>query len=465
MKKNILIYEKNPEALDFIQNYFKENKDLEPHLAKDITEFKKLVSKQPFDACIINSPEGLKQLKKSQIKSSTIAIISSNKTEGIRLAVDFDIDNFIIKPFNKFELDHKLRTAININRLLKDIFLEKNDLKNLIELIYIISSTLNPSEVLYLIVKKLSEMVNVPRCSIISIDPLSYNTATVISTSEDPMISKIKIDLRKYPEIKKAVDNKEVVIIKDAPNDPLMKDVIKHIKPLGIKSIIVIPIIFNDEVIGTLFLKTSKISRTFTKKEINLCIAFANASANIIYNAYIHEKVKKERDRLEKLAITDYLTGLYNVRYFYVRLKEEFSRTKRYNIPLCCIMIDVDHFKKINDSYGHRIGDIVLRELSQLIKRNIRKSDVLARYGGEEFILLLPNTSLDGAIVKAENIRKLIKEHSFKTLRKKELITVSAGIACSSNKKVKSEDDLITLSDTALFQAKNKGRDNVAIYS
>lgn len=465
MSPEILIYEKNIEILNFLEDYFQENKDLKPYFTKSATELKELVKKKRFDAMLIQSPEGLTHLKKFDIKAPVIAIISSKKTEGIRSAIDLDIDNFILKPLDKHELNHKLRTIINRNKWLKDIFLKKKDLETLMELLYIISSTLNPSEVLYLIVKKIAEMIKVTRCSVISIDPTDGKIAKVVSTFEDPMIRNIKLDLKKYPEIRKALEIKDIVIIKDAMKDPLMKDVIEFIKPLDIKSIIVIPIIFRNEVIGTLFLRTSRKKIPFTKREINLCIAFANASANTLYNAYLHEKIKKERCRLEKLAITDFLTGLYNVRYFYNRLNEEFSRAKRYNTNLSCIMLDIDYFKRINDTYGHRVGDIVLREFSQLIKRHIRKSDVLARYGGEEFILLLPNTGIDGAVTKAEYLRKITKEHRFKMLKPEDSITISIGIVCTSNEKVKTEDDLITLSDNALFQAKQRGRDNVCIYT
>jgi two-component system cell cycle response regulator len=341
--------------------------------------------------------------------------------------------------------------------------MEKKDLKALIELTYFISSTLKPKEVLYLIVKKLSKILKVTRCSIISIGNQRY--AKVVSTFEDPTITGMKLDLRKYPEIRKALTNKEPVVIKDALRDPVMAEVKDIIEPLGIRSIVVVPVIFRDEVIGTLFLRTSRAGHIFTKREINLCIAFAKASANALYNAFLYEKLDREKTKLEKLAITDYLTGIYNIRYFYNRLDEEYSRAVRYNAPLCCIMFDIDYFKKINDTYGHRTGDIVLREFAQLVKRRTRKSDVLARYGGEEFILLLPQTSLDGAIIKAERLRTIVREHKIRSLKGNYNITVSIGIACSADSNVKTSDDLINLADNAMFKAKNKGRDQVVINS
>lgn len=326
------------------------------------------------------------------------------------------------------------------------------------------TSTLNPKKVLYLIVEKISEVINVTRCSIISVDVEDQNYAYVVSTFENPKITNMRLDLRRYPEIKKALSSKRPVFIKDALKDPIMRDVKDVIAPIGIRSILVIPVIFRDEVIGTLLLRTSRAGRSFTEREIKLCTSIANASANALYNAFLYNRLGKEKTRLERLAITDYLTGIYNIRYFYHRLEEEFSRAERYVTPLSCMMFDIDHFKHINDTYGHRVGDIILREFAQLVKRHTRKSDVFARYGGEEFILLLPQTPMKGTIAEAERLRNALKEHQFKALKENNGITVSIGIACCPHENIKTYDDLITFADNSLFTAKNKGRDQIVTY-
>jgi diguanylate cyclase (GGDEF)-like protein len=191
----------------------------------------------------------------------------------------------------------------------------------------------------------------------------------------------------------------------------------------------------------------------------------AHASANSLYNAFLFEQVEDEKTRLEKLAITDYLTGIYNIRYFYHRIVQEFSRSQRYASPISCLMLDIDHFKKINDVYGHKIGDQVLREFATVLKKHSRKSDVLARYGGEEFILLLPETPPDGAAAEAERIRTYIKDHRFKSLKGGRTITVSVGIATYPDPRIRTYDDLISCADTALFTAKNSGRNQVSVYA
>ena len=169
------------------------------------------------------------------------------------------------------------------------------------------------------------------------------------------------------------------------------------------------------------------------------------------------------RSKLERFAITDYLTGIYNIRYFYNRIEEEFSRAARYKLPLSCIMFDIDHFKEINDTYGHRVGDIVLREFARIVKMHTRRSDVFARYGGEEFILLLPQTPEQGAVAEAERLRMFVNEHRFNVIKKKIGITVSIGIACCPHKEITNYDDLINTADNAMFIAKNRGRDQIVV--
>ena len=178
---------------------------------------------------------------------------------------------------------------------------------------------------------------------------------------------------------------------------------------------------------------------------------------------FLFERLVKEKTRLERLSITDYLTGAYNIRYLYHRLEDEFQRARRYGNPLGCIMFDLDHFKKINDNFGHKAGDMVLREFAQIIKRQVRKTDVFARYGGEEFVLLLTHTPIKGAVTEAGRLRDLIGTHRFRALDEKTGVTVSMGISAFPDPRVAEADVLITLADDALFKAKNRGRDQIVL--
>lgn len=463
MKKEILVFEKNEESLNFLKRFFKEHPNYSVFYAEEQTFFQRVTSKKPAAVIIGASAKLINSM--SKITCPVIAMVAGDINRGMKLVMKSNIEFYLISPFYDEDFEHKLNLAIKNHVWINNISKEKRDLETIVELTHLISSTLDPKEVLYFIVKKIAEAIDVSRCSIISIPMKEKKHAYVISTFEDIGKSTIKLELKKYPEIKKALATKNIIFIKDALHDPLMKDVRRFIEPLGICSIVVIPIIFRHEVIGTLFLRTSRAKHNFTDKELRLCNSIAAASTNAVYNSFLYERLESDKVKLEKYATRDFLTGIYNIRYFYERLEEEFNRAKRYKFPLSCLMFDIDHFKKVNDTYGHRVGDMVLKEMTGCIKKHTRKIDVFARYGGEEFVMLLPQTSLEGAVNEAERLRKTIKALKFKSLGNKRGVTVSVGVASYPHKKIDVYDDIVGFADNALLAAKRGGRDQVKIFN
>lgn len=175
------------------------------------------------------------------------------------------------------------------------------------------------------------------------------------------------------------------------------------------------------------------------------------------------------RARLIRSGFTDALTGWRNRRYLQTRLHEELARCRRDNTALTCLMIDVDHFKKINDRYGHLGGDEILRQLARCIGTEVRDSDVSARYGGEEFVILLPNTGLDAGRVFAERMRRIVSQKTIDLpgINDPVAVTVSIGVAehrpnaAAANDLTKAAERLIALADAALYEAKAGGRNAV----
>lgn len=165
--------------------------------------------------------------------------------------------------------------------------------------------------------------------------------------------------------------------------------------------------------------------------------------------------------QVEFLAITDQLTGIYNRRYLETILQKEFERVMRYKTPLACLMIDIDHFKRINDMFGHHTGDMVLKKTAQIIANNARGIDAVARWGGEEFVVLFPQTKKEDALQPASRILRTISEHEFTDID--EHITVSIGIADAPAPSIDNEEKLIQASDFALYEAKRKGRNRIEI--
>ncbi|OGW81779.1 MAG: hypothetical protein A3G33_05715 [Omnitrophica bacterium RIFCSPLOWO2_12_FULL_44_17] len=196
--------------------------------------------------------------------------------------------------------------------------------------------------------------------------------------------------------------------------------------------------------------------------------SYAQKLAATLETAYVkyreEEKKKQEQERLTELSVRDSLTNLYNVRFLQERMAEEYARAARYHHPLSCLMIDIDHFKNVNDLYGHQTGDELLRELSGLLLAHVRQSDVVVRYGGEEFVILAPHVGYYGAQILAERLRiKVVKSKFISHMNPVEM-RISIGIAVYPEDPAKDKDSLLFFADQALYRAKQLGRNQVCLY-
>ena len=170
---------------------------------------------------------------------------------------------------------------------------------------------------------------------------------------------------------------------------------------------------------------------------------------------------------LQYESITDSLTGLKNRRYFDQRLHEEIAHSRRYRLPLSLLLIDVDHFKVVNDTYGHQIGDEVLKNLSKVILEMVRDSDIVARYGGEEIAIITPNREKAEAILLAERLRNIVQKSTLASIdATQEVVQITISIGVSTlNLVVMDKDALVEEADKALYEAKKLGRNRVQISS
>jgi diguanylate cyclase (GGDEF)-like protein len=166
-------------------------------------------------------------------------------------------------------------------------------------------------------------------------------------------------------------------------------------------------------------------------------------------------------DTLRAMAFTDALTGLFNSRHLWTRINDEFALARRHRTPVSLVILDLDHFKSINDNYGHPAGDRVLELMGMTIQSIMREGEIGARVGGEEFALLLPHTSAKEAIVVAERIRKAIREKRIPVGDEEINVTASAGVACTDDHDGFSAMEIYHLADQALLEAKSEGRDRV----
>ena len=214
-----------------------------------------------------------------------------------------------------------------------------------------------------------------------------------------------------------------------------------------VRSIACIPMVVYDEVIGVINVTNKKKGKEFTNQDIKMLKAIADQAAVAVNKAQLWD-----------MAVTDSLTGLYVRRYFMVKLQEEIHRAERYKKVISVIMVDLDRFKKINDTYGHDAGDRALESISNFLKKNIRDVDAIARYGGEEFVMLVPDADKEAAFGLAERLRQELANIKLDNMPP---ITVSIGIATYPTDGAEVED-LIRKADAAMYEAKRAGR-NISV--
>lgn len=218
---------------------------------------------------------------------------------------------------------------------------------------------------------------------------------------------------------------------------------------------IILPLKTGQRILGVLFLYLPSDFEP-TKNQVNLLTAIASQLSVALENARLYERVRH-------LSVHDPLTNLYNRKMLFNRLDEEISRSARLEKPLSLAMIDIDHFKKINDMHGHMVGDRILQELAKLLKNGVRIIDVVARFGGEEFTILLPDANMEQAVAIMERLRSSVEEHQFpideqgKTIS----VTISVGISTLSSAEIQDQSALVKTADEALYKAKEMGRNRI----
>ena len=249
-----------------------------------------------------------------------------------------------------------------------------------------------------------------------------------------------------------AAKSKEHIYISDVRD---YRSPIMPFKTGDVNSVFLLPMFYEKNLLGILALLLEK-RNALSPHQIGLLAVLGNQASTSITNARFHAEI-------ERMAITDGLTGLFNHKQFQERLAQEFNRLGRFSDPLSLLLIDIDYFKKVNDTYGHPVGDSVLKRVADMIKKTIRNIDIPARYGGEEFAVVLVGTDGKGAMNMAERMRKTVMDTKFTADENTFNVTVSIGISTYEGEAMKKEE-LVDKADKALYKAKGNGRNQSVLW-
>ena len=408
----------------------------------------------------------------------TVIVAGLGESSDVQRLLRCGADDWVAKPLRASELLARVAVCAEERggRGLRDAMQRKEEelaraqddiatTRQLVEILNEVASELTAAEIYKVLARRVARALDLRHCSVV-LAAAGESTGTVVAAYDDPTITDLEVRIDRYPELLAALRTARPVLVPDVSVDPLFTDVRELWRQEGrtppIRSVLAIPFALDRRRSGLFFLRTERGDRTLSTEDAEFAEIVIRAAVAAIRRAQALESTREDNRRLEELATTDALTRLTNRRALLERLSVEVDRARRFKSQLSLLMLDLDHFKSVNDQHGHLGGDEVLREMGNLLAGAVRTIDIVARYGGEEFIVILPETATEGAEVFAERLRRSVEEHEFVVAQERKFhLTCSIGVATFPSPRVASTEDLFARADEALYRAKSGGRNLV----
>ncbi len=369
--------------------------------------------------------------------------------------------DFIAKPFRVRELLARVKAHLRVGRELNQARAEARSRSEMVDILQEVTASLKPEEIYQILVRRVARGLRITKCSMI-IANAGDEFGTVVAAYENPVLRNLRIEMTRYPEIMHALAINQLVLVQDVLTDPLYHEVRAEWEAEGMsvptRSAIALPFTLHNQTTGVFFIRTTSEDPPLTQQDAQFASQVITAALAALEKAYDLEDAVLTTEQMKQLAETDPLTGTYNRRALTDKLVQELERAGRYGTVLTCLMLDIDNFKRINDTFGHLVGDSVLRQLANILRREQRAVDLVSRYGGEEFVVLLPETANNGARIFAERILRKVASHDFGELGKSVHVTISIGIATYPDARASDGEALLRLADSNLYKAKSDGR-------
>jgi two-component system cell cycle response regulator len=445
------------------------------------------VRSQPADLVLIDADghdaaldDTLRRLRAEENgKEVPVIIAGVSHTENAASAIRTLADDWIPKPIRLNELLTRVSVQLRARgqvRAMREKLARKHEeleralddvetTRQLVEILSEVTADLTEPEIYRVLARRVARALDLSHCSIVLASEQD-ELGSVVATYDDPSITNLQIRISRYPELLTALRTGRPVLVPEVMSEPLFAEVRELWKQerrkISVRSVLAIPFTLDRKRAGVFFLRTERGERQLRPEDADFGETVIRAAVAAIRRAQALESTRADNRRLEELATTDALTRLMNRRALLERLNAEVDRARRFKSQLSLLMLDLDHFKSVNDRHGHLVGDSVLRQIGGLLSSAVRTIDVVARYGGEEFVLILPETAIEGAATFAERLRERVHEHEFEVGAERTMhLTCSVGVATFPTQFVLSTEDLFARADEALYRAKSAGRNQV----
>ncbi len=477
-KHHILIAEDENDIMEFLIDLLEE--DFKITSVPDVPGGLEEIEKQEFDIVItdLRMPGGsgldiLARAKQKSKDTEVIIITGYGTLETVTEAMKLGISSYLLKPFSTQEFFGQVIRASSSRKIAQrsmqiiDVIPEEHKelreyarlLKDMQDYLLNISTTIDHEEIILLLLKEVSEKANIEDTYLIIKNENILSLYTYGLDSDLPEEESKKI-IEKASEIWKEqphFEKEKFVYPTVIPGKNHLLSINSSLMEIKFDFTISIPIMLRGQVYGVIFFSLESFHELSASNSQYFHL-ISKMSSQALDNAFFHLKTKK-------MAHQDGLTGLHNHQSFQRILVESMAKSKSAKSELSLILMDIDNFKKINDTYGHQIGDEVLKAIGKILTDDTRKGDEPARYGGEEFAIVLPNTPIDQGVLVSERIREHVEKATFKDQDNNSFkVTISLGISSFTEDQNKTEKALINESDQALYKAKNSGKNQTIIF-
>jgi two-component system, cell cycle response regulator len=390
-----------------------------------------------------------------------LVLIESGADMGPLEGLGLNATDVVQRPYRVRELLARIKAHLRVGRELNKARAEARSRSELVSILKELTTSLDPEEIYQILVRRVAAGLRIARCSVVLAAPGDAE-GTVVAAFENPTLRDLRVNLTKYPEIQRALETAKTVLVTDVDHDPLYQDVRSSWGAEGqtprTRSVIALPFPLQGEIAGVFFLRTTDDDPPLNRLDLGFAEQVIETAVTALDKSYDLVRQSDGASQLRELADTDSLTGCGNRRALDRRLHDELERARRSGQTVTIVLLDIDDFKRINDTHGHPLGDRVLKELAGVLKKELRTIDFLARYGGEEFVVILPQTAGTGARLFTDRVLRHVQRHNFGEIDKPIRVTASAGIASFPDDRAADDAALLHLADENLYKAKRAGR-------